>query len=96
MRTPGTRLLVAGLKKGMIQEYIRAAMRHAKYEIIEDDGTFYGHIPECPGVWANEDTLEACRTELEEVLEDWLLIRFRHNLSIPEIEGISLDIPVEA
>ena len=38
----------------MIQEYIRAAMRHAKYEIIEDDGSFYGHIEECPGLWANK------------------------------------------
>jgi hypothetical protein len=30
----------------MFSEYVHAAMRHAKYEIIEDDGTFYGHIEE--------------------------------------------------
>ena len=31
-------------------------MRHAKYEIIADDGSFYGYIPELQGVWANEST----------------------------------------
>lgn len=29
----------------MLTEYIRAAMRRARYEILEDDGTFYGEIP---------------------------------------------------
>ena len=53
----------------MLTEYIRAAMRQAKYEIIEDDGSFYGEIPPVPGVWANGETLEACREELESVLE---------------------------
>ena len=50
-------------------------MRRAKYEILEDDGMFYGSIPELQGVWANADTLEECREELESVLEGWLLPR---------------------
>jgi hypothetical protein len=29
----------------MLTEYIEAAMRKAKYEILSDDNTFYGHIP---------------------------------------------------
>ena len=57
----------------MLTSYIRAAMHRAKYEILADDGSFYGHIPECKGVWANAATLEACRDELEEVLEEWIL-----------------------
>jgi predicted RNase H-like HicB family nuclease len=36
-------------------------MCQARYEIVEDDGAFYGHIPAIPGVWANAKTLEACR-----------------------------------
>ena len=47
----------------MIQEYIRAAMRNARYKILDDDGTYFGEIPECQGVWANANTLEACREE---------------------------------
>ena len=29
----------------MLTAYIRAAMRQARYEIVEDDGSFCGHIP---------------------------------------------------
>ena len=47
----------------MLTSYIRAAMRQARYEIVEDDGSFYGDIPAIPGVWANAKTLEACREE---------------------------------
>ena len=36
----------------MLLEYVQAAMRKAKYEILSDDGTFHGRIPECQGVWA--------------------------------------------
>src|ERR1035438_8342307 len=50
----------------MLTAYLRAAMRQARYEIVEDDGSFYGDIP---GVRANSKTLEACREELESVLE---------------------------
>ncbi len=53
----------------MLTEYIRAAMRRARYEILEDDGSFYGKIPGFDGVWANVGNLEDCREELEVVLE---------------------------
>ncbi len=59
----------------MLTKYIRAAMGKARYEILPDDGTFYGEIVGFDGVWANADTLEACRDELEEVLEGWILLR---------------------
>jgi len=44
----------------MLTKYIGAAMRRATYEILPD-GTFYGEIPDFQGVYANADTLEACR-----------------------------------
>lgn len=74
----------------MLLEYVQAALKHAKYEILKDDGTIYGEIPECNGVYAHAPTLEACREELLEVLEDWLLVRIHLNLSLPVIEGIEL------
>jgi len=58
----------------MLTSYLRAAMRRARYEIVEDDGSFYGEIPTIPGVWASAKTLEACREELESVLEGWVLV----------------------
>jgi predicted RNase H-like HicB family nuclease len=53
----------------MLTNYIRAAVRQARYEILPDDGTFYTEIPGFDGVYANANALEACRVELEEVLE---------------------------
>lgn len=77
----------------MIVEYIRAAMKRARYEILEDDGTFYGEIEGIKGVWANADTLEVTREELEEVLEEWIALRLSKNLPIPSIGGVTLSAP---
>jgi len=77
----------------MLTAYMRAAMGQARYEIVEDDGTFYGSIPAIPGVWANAGTLEACREELESVLEGWLLLSIADHSEIPEIDGRRLEIP---
>ncbi len=79
----------------MIRAYLTAAMERAHYEMFEDK-TIYGEIPECPGVYANEATLEQCRKMLEEVLEGWILLRLRENLDLPVIEGISLQAPILA
>lgn len=76
----------------MLTGYIRAAMRRARYEILEDDGTFYGEIPDFDGVWANAESLEGCRDELEEVLEGWIVLSLSKNLPLPTVEGISLEI----
>jgi predicted RNase H-like HicB family nuclease len=76
----------------MLTKYIQAAMRQAKYEILSDDGSFYGEIPGFDGVYANADTLEDCRAELEEVLEEWVLFRVSRNLSLPVVDGIELTI----
>ena len=76
----------------MLTNYIRAAMRRAKYEILPDDGTFYGEIPGFDGVYANTTTLEACREELEEVLEEWILFRVSRNLTLPVVDDLELSI----
>jgi predicted RNase H-like HicB family nuclease len=74
----------------MLTDYIRAAMRHAHYEIISDRKPFYGSIPECPSVWATGETLEICREELQSVLEDWIVLGLRLGHPIPVIDGIAV------
>jgi predicted RNase H-like HicB family nuclease len=69
----------------MITEYIQAAMRKARYEILAGDEGFYGEIPGFKGVWANAPTLEACREELAEALETWLLFRISRRLDVPSV-----------
>lgn len=74
----------------MLNKYIEKAMRRAKYEILADDKTFYGEIPEFQGVYANAATLEDCRNELAEVLEEWIFFRLTKNLPLPVIDGLRL------
>jgi predicted RNase H-like HicB family nuclease len=76
----------------MLTKYIQATMQQAKYEILSDDGSFYGEIPDFDGVYSNAKTLEACREELEEVLEDWILFRVSRTLPLPVVAGIELTI----
>ena len=76
----------------MLSEYLDAAMRQARYEILTDDGTFYGEIPGFDGVYANATTLEDCRDDLRAVLEEWLLLRVSRGLPIPAAGGITLTI----
>jgi predicted RNase H-like HicB family nuclease len=64
-------------------------MRLAKYEILEDH-TYYGEIPGFQGVWANAETLEACREELQSALEDWLILGLRMSHELPVVAGINL------
>jgi len=49
----------------MLTDYMQAALRKARYEILPGDGTFYGEIPGFDSVYANADTLEECRDMLE-------------------------------
>ena len=76
----------------MLLEYVQAALRHAKYELLPDDGAYYGEIPECQGAFATADSLEGCREQLRQVLEEWVLFRVHKNLRLPVIDGIELTI----
>jgi len=73
----------------MLSRYLRAAMRGAKYELLEG-GSCYGSIPGFEGVWADAASVEECRDELEEVLEEWLLFRLSRQLPVPVADGIDL------
>jgi predicted RNase H-like HicB family nuclease len=80
----------------MIREYLAAAMKRARYEILTDDGTYYGEIPGFDGVYANAPQLEECRNLLEEVLEEWLLLGLSRGLPVPVVDGLDLKIKESA
>ena len=73
----------------MLTAYINAAMRKAHYEILPDAEGYFGAIENLQGVWANAGTLEACREELQEVLEEWIILGLKMGDSLPEIDGIN-------
>jgi predicted RNase H-like HicB family nuclease len=68
----------------MIMEYVQAALGRAHYEIIEDEEPYYGEVSELPGVYATGATLEECRANLAEVIEEWVLLSVRRGLPPPK------------
>jgi len=75
----------------MLASYIDQAMEQAVYEIMEENGMYWGEIPGLQGVWARHAVLEGCRCELREALSDWLALRLRLGLPIPIVADIDLN-----
>lgn len=76
----------------MIQEYLQKAMEAAHYELLEDNEGFYGEIHNASGVWATGITLEACRQELLEVLEEWILVGIAMGHDLPNFDGVTIKV----
>ena len=74
----------------LLAKYIEVAMQDFVYEILEDDGSYFGTVPGFQGAWANADTLEECRKELTEVLEGWIVLGIELGHPIPTLPSIDL------
>ena len=84
----------------MISEYIYQKLNKARYKILNDK-TYFGEIPGLQGVWANAKSLERCRQELREVLEEWVVLKLKDGDKIPGFSvklhhNFKLAIPVHA
>ncbi|WP_034419526.1 type II toxin-antitoxin system HicB family antitoxin [Candidatus Entotheonella palauensis] len=75
----------------MLTAYISAAMHKAHYDILPNGEGYLGTIAELQGVWANAKTLEACREELQEVLEEWIIVGLKMGHPLPIIDHIDLN-----
>lgn len=75
----------------MLTQYMAKALERGEYKQL-DDGTWFAEIPGFPEVWAKALTVEACRRELLEVLEEWLLLKLRDQDPIPAVEGLKIKI----
>ena len=63
----------------MITRYVARALRRAQYRLLED-GTFAATVRGLRGVIATGASLEACRGDLTEVIEEWVLLRVARGL----------------
>ncbi|MBF0557721.1 MAG: type II toxin-antitoxin system HicB family antitoxin [Nitrospirae bacterium] len=79
----------------MIIEYVQKAIEKAEYKKLED-GSWFAEIPLWEGVWANGSTVEECRKELVEVLEEWLILKIKDGDTIPVVDDIDLNIKESA
>ena len=75
----------------MLIEYAQKALEKAEYKKLED-GSWFAEIPGFEGVWANGKTVEKCRKELVEVIEEWLMLKVRDGDPIPIVAGIEIKV----
>ncbi len=66
----------------MISEYIYHQLSQAKYKILEDK-TYFGKIPRLKGLWGSGKSLEECREDLREALEEWIVLKLLDGDKIP-------------
>lgn len=76
----------------MLTAYIDAAMGRAHYEILPEGEGYFGSIEGLQGVWANAASLEDCRRELQEVLEEWIIVGLKMGHPIPPIGEVELNV----
>ncbi|MBN1323299.1 MAG: type II toxin-antitoxin system HicB family antitoxin [Methanotrichaceae archaeon] len=78
----------------MFSEYVEAALRRANYEILVN-GTYMATVDDLQGVIATGQTVEACRWDLIEVIEEWITIRLHRGLDIPALDGCMIHVSLE-
>jgi len=77
----------------MLIQYIQTALDRAHYEMIDDEEPFYAEVAGLEGVWATGRTLEECRRNLADAIEDWLLFSIARGLPVPALGPVAIHLP---
>jgi len=74
-------------------EYMAAALKHAKFERMED-GRYFASIPDFDGLWAVGQTEAEATKELRDALDGWIdaLVKIA-NQRPPIVDGVDLFAP---
>ncbi|MDD5055438.1 MAG: type II toxin-antitoxin system HicB family antitoxin [Candidatus Peribacteraceae bacterium] len=75
----------------MFTEYLREAMATAKIEKIDDPLPYFASLPAFKGVWAQGKTKKEALAQLQEVLEEWLLVKVRKQQFVPTVRRYDLN-----
>jgi predicted RNase H-like HicB family nuclease len=85
-----------GLEKKMILlNYCEKALQKAQYKRL-NDGTWFAEIEGFQGVWGNGLTVEECRQDLLEVLEEWIILKLQDGDPLPIIDGLEIKVTTVA
>ena len=75
----------------MIRAYVDRALGRARYTQLED-GSYCAEVRGLKGVIATGPTIEECRRTLEDVVEEWILVRVARGLSIPPLDRVRIEV----
>lgn len=72
-----------------LSKYVEAALKKAMYEKDEND-VVIGKVPGASGFFAQGDTFEEARANLQDVIEGNVMLALQLRLEIPQIEGVEM------
>jgi predicted RNase H-like HicB family nuclease len=82
-------------KKMILLNYCEKALQKAQYKRL-NDGTWFAEIEGFQGVWGNGLTVEECRQDLLEVLEEWIILKLQDGDPLPIIDGLAIKVTTVA
>jgi predicted RNase H-like HicB family nuclease len=82
-------------KKMILPNYYEKALQQAQYKRL-NDGTWFAEIEGFQGVWGNGLTVEECRQDLLEVLEEWIILKLQDGDPLPIIDGLEIKVTTVA
>ena len=75
----------------MFTQYVATVMSRAIVEKMNDPLPYFASIPSFEGVWGQGATKKEALAELQEVLEEWILLKVRKQQFVPSVRRYDLN-----
>lgn len=82
--------LAQRVKVFSLSQYVETAVRLAKYE-KDEDGLTVARVPQAQGFFAQGDSEEEARANLEDVVEGNILLALQLGWDIPRLPGVTIE-----
>jgi len=73
-----------------LADYVKAALKLTVYE-RDENGMIVASVPGASGFFAQGETFEEARENLQDVIEGNVLLALQLGLDIPDIPGVSIE-----
>lgn len=74
----------------LLSRYVEEALKLAEYE-RDENGVVIAKVPGASGFFAQGDTFEEARENLQDVIEGNVLLALQLGFDIPALEGVSVE-----
>jgi len=72
-----------------LSKYVEAALKKAEYA-KDENGVVIAKVPKASGFFAQGDSFEEARANLQDVIEGNVILALQLGLEIPHIEGVEI------
>ena len=72
----------------LLDDYINAALRTAKYAKIDKGTRIYAELRDFPGAWADGKTRDDATKTLRQVLKGWIELQLERGQPLPRLKGV--------